>query len=327
MKYIILIAAIFCWTCSFGQNVSELKLSNRQSILSNRAFLVFPANAKNEARPTDIMAAGPNGNRETRILLDIAKQRMVFFAKELFVTSQKDLLKQVSNQEGHSATNKVLTNKEGLLTVLSTPGSCDTTEDAILMNKLYVRCSDNSVFMISTYINPEGLRNKKEFQELSERVFSTITKGDRLLNLKSRTESFPIFNGKKKFTISLPTGYAVTKDKSFDFEVLRIQKIKDIADTNWLGLTIYTGDHPSYFYGDYGFEEDQAENVNGRFLGKNVEWLYFKKFNGTLYLKEQEIPCDNIEKGLIVHIAMEGNKTSAIKELTDLVENIRLTEK
>lgn len=325
-KALIFLPILFIAKLSFGQDISNLKLENKQSILNGRAFFNFPINAKSVARKADIMGADPNQNQETRIILDIDKQRLVFFARELFVTCKNDLLETISEQDRGNAKNRILVDKDVLLSVLSTPDKYDTAQDAILINNLYVKTQDNSVFIIGAYINSEAFKNRKEFQELSERVFATLTKGNRLLDFKSRTESIQIFNGKKRFTIALPAGYIVTKDKSYDFEVLRLQKMKDIADTSWLSLTIYTGNYPSYFYKDYGFEESQGKRIKGYFLGKSLEWLYFIKSDGPLFLKEQEIPSDNIEKGLIVHVAMLGNEPSAIMELTQLIENIKLTE-
>ena len=171
------------------------------------------------------------------------------------------------------------------------------------------------------------LKDKKEFQGLSEKVFASISKGTRRLNFKARTEILPIFDGKKNFSIQLPEGFVVNKDKKYDFEILKFQKIRDITDTNWLSLTIYTGNHPSYFYSEYDFDESKADKVNGNFLNKNVGWLYFKNTEKQFYLKEQKIPCDDIENGLIVHIAMLGNQTASIDELTKLIAKISITTK
>lgn len=314
-------------TISFGQHIAQLKLDNKQSILNDRAFFKFPAEAKNVARQGDIMSADPNTNKETRIVLDIGQQRLVFFARELFVASEKNLLETISKDNGANAKSKILTDKDSLLSVLSTPTKFDSTKNAILVNNLYVRTQDHSVFVIGAYINPDAFKNIKAFQELTESVFASLTKGNRRLNFKARTELFPIFDGKKAFSISLPQGFVVTKDKKYDFEVLKFQKVKDFADPNWLSLTIYTGSHPSYFYSEENFDESGAKKVKGRFLDKEVEWLYFKNTEKQFYLKEQKIPSDGIESGLIVHIAMLGSQPLAIDELTRLIESIKLTDK
>lgn len=317
---------LFSFAITFGQRISELKIDNKQSILNDKVYFQFPSDAKNISRQADIMSADPNTNKETRIILDIDKQRLVFFARELYVTSDKTLVNTLSKDNGENAKTRILDEKDSLLSVLVTPTKFDSTKNAILVNNLYVRTQDNSVFVIGAYINPDAYKNKDEFQKLSEKVFLTLSKGSRKLNFKARTEVLPIFDGKKKFRIALPDGYIITKDKKYDFEVLKFQKIKDLADTNWSSLTIYTGNHPSYFYGEHNFDESNAEKVKGQFLTKNVEWLYFKTTEKQFYLKEQKIPSDQIVKGLIVHIAMSGSNEAAIDELTKLVGNIKLTE-
>lgn len=326
IKPFFLTTLLFSTTIILGQKISELKIDNKQSILNGKVFFQFPTNAKNVARQTDIMSADPNTNKETRIVLDIDKQRLVFFARELYVTSDKNLLTTIAKDNSENAKTKLLTENDSLLSVLVTPKQFDSTQNAILINRLYVRTQDNSVFVIEAYINPEGFKNKDEFQKLSEKVFSTLTTGNRKLNFKARTDVLPIFGGKKKFAIALPDGYIITKDKKYDFEVLKFQKVKDISDTSWLSLTIYTGYHPSYFYEEYDFNENGAEKVHGHFLNNNIEWLYFKSAEKQLYLKEQKIQMPQIEEGLIVHIAMLGNSKTAIDELTKIIGNIKLTE-
>lgn len=310
----------------FGQKISGLKLDNKQSILNDKAFFQFPNDAKNVARQADIMSADPNTNKETRIILDIDKQRLVFFARELYVTSNDNLLEIISKDNSENAKIKVLTKRDTLLSVLVTPKKFDSTENAILVNNLYVRTQDKTVFVIGAFINPDAFKHKEEFQKLSENVFASLTKGNRKLNYKARTEISPIFDGKKQFSIALPEGYVITKDKKYDFEVLKFQKVRDITDTNWTSLTIYTGNHPSYFYGEYDFSDKDAVKTNSTFLNKSVEWLNFKNVEKQFYLKEQKIPSDQIEEGLIVHIAMLGNNQEALNELTKIIENIKLTE-
>ena len=329
MKKRIILTTIGIWVMafSFGQNIQNLKLDNRQSILNDRAFFNFPAGANNVARQTDIMSADPNTNKETRIILDIDKQRLVFFARELFVTSdESSFFRNVSKDDGDNYKSKILLNKDTVTAVLTTPLTFDSQKNAILVNSLLVRTPDGTIFSIGAYINPDAFKNKNEFQKLSENVFASLTKGNRKQNFKARTEVFKILGGKKSFSIDLPDGYVVNKDASYDFEVLKFEKIKDMADTTWQSLTIYTGSYPSYFYGDEGFDAKDAEKINGKFLGQSVEWLFFKNAKKQFYLKEQKIPSDKIEKGLIVHMAMLGNNQIVITELTSLIENIKVID-
>lgn len=87
---IALLISFFAQT-AFGQNVSDIKLDNKQSILNGRAFLLFPKDAKNEARSTDLMSAERNINQETRIVLNIENMKLVFFAQELYMFGDSNL--------------------------------------------------------------------------------------------------------------------------------------------------------------------------------------------------------------------------------------------
>src|ERR1044072_5052279 len=92
---LITISVLILKTAS-GQHLDTIKINNKQSILNDRAFFTFPTYATNEQRNVDIMSADPNTNEETRIVHDIGKMRLVFFAQELFSFADEDLLATVT---------------------------------------------------------------------------------------------------------------------------------------------------------------------------------------------------------------------------------------
>jgi hypothetical protein len=311
---------------SFSQQatIGSASLTNKQSILNDRAFFMFPATAENKMRGSNLMATDPNGNAETRIVWDVKDMRMVFFAQEMYSTCGGNLLELSVKEDRDDFKSRMLTTDDSLLSVLSTPLTFDTTENAILVNTLLVKTADNSVFRISAYITPAAFKEKDEFQKLSERVFSSLSKGSRKLNSKARTETWPIYEGKKKFSIAVPNGYIITKDAKYDFEVLKFHKLSEIGDTGFVSLIIYTGHHPSYFYTEQGFSSTQAEKIKGSFLDKKMEWLSFKDDKRKLYIKEQQVPYDKIGESTIIHVAMLSDKPEAIAELSSIVDHIKI---
>ena len=146
---------------SYGQKIETIKLDNKQSILNDKVFFQFPSKAVNSARQADIMSADPNTNKETRIMLDIDKMRLVFFAQELYVSSDNNLLSTVSKDDGVDFKSRILTDKDSILSILTTPTKFDSTKNAILINSLLVKTQDNSVFKISAYINPDAFKRQK----------------------------------------------------------------------------------------------------------------------------------------------------------------------
>ncbi|MCW3084793.1 MAG: hypothetical protein JWP12_2159 [Bacteroidetes bacterium] len=316
---------LVCIQTVYGQNLKELKLDNKLSVLNDKAFFNFPAAAVNSARAADIMSADYNKNLETRIVLDEDKMKLVFFAQELFLIGDKNLFDDVSKEESKlNFQKKLLSDKDQLLSILCTPTVFDTAADAILINRLIVKTQDNTVFQIDAYINPEGFKLKNDFTDLSKRVFETLSKGTRIIDKSAREESQKILGTKKDFKFSLPENYFITVDQKYDFQVFHVHKYRAYNDTGFVSITIYVGNHPSYFYKEYDIDINTAKKVTGKFLNENVDWLNFYYAEENLYIREQQIPKDNLEKGLILHVAMLSNIETSIADLSKIVEAIKV---
>lgn len=327
--FLIVIALSSC-TGLYAQGkpaLGALPLTNRLPVLNDKVFFSFPAKAVNTARSNDIMSAAPNENDETRIMVDSGNMRLVFFAKELFSLANREMFLTALGQqnEQYKFVTKILTDKDSLLSIISTPSKVNEGEKAILVNSLLVKTPDHTVFRIDAFINPEALPHKAAYQQLSERVFATLSRGNRRVNLLPRKEVFPIIGSSKSFEVALPAGYTVTRDAKYDFQVLKFHKYLSMLDTVWTALTVYTGNHPSYFYSDYGLSEAKASKVKSSFLGKEIDWLLFNDTGKGFSLKEQQVAADFIEKDLVVHAAMLSNSPSLMTELSRIVALIKVT--
>ena len=315
-----------CGLSSWAQEIAASKLDNKQSILNGRAFADFPAAAQNSARPTDIMSADRNNNLETRIVLDIKKMRLVFFAQELYALGDKKTLTQFTADDDKKtgAKTTVATDNKTLFSLLSTPTAFDSTQAAILVNSLLVRTADNTIFKIAAYINPEAYKKRVEFVKLTARVFRTLSAGTRLNNKDAHTETYKISGTTKSLKIPVPTNFSVTTDQKYDFQVFVFHHYQNIGIEQRENLTIYAGNHPSYFFRSFHFERDEAQLIKGNFLGKPVNWLHFMNPNNHLYIKEQQIPSDNIASGLILHVGMLADTENTLDELTKIASAIEL---
>ena len=114
-------------------------------------------------------------------------------------------------------------------------------------------------------------------------------------------------------------------DEKYDFSVLKLNKYKNsLSDTAYTSVTIYTGRFPTFFHKEYGYTEADAIKTKGLFLQNNLDWLYLKDDKQSFFLKEQFVPSDNIQAGLILHVAMLSNKKEIIEDLTKIVAAIKL---
>lgn len=326
----LLLIAFLITSCPIFSQVKGLsdstRLEKRLSVLNKKVFFNFPAAAIISPRVADIMAADPNENRETRIITDWGNMKLVFFAQELYKLSGKTLFQDISKEvePDFDFQRKILTDKDSLISVLSTPGLFDSSANGILVNSLLVKTQDNTVCRIDAYINPAAYSRKDDFIRLTENIFKTISKGTRTTNLDPREESYAIAGGINKFLFKIPKNYFVTVDEKYDFSVFKLTNYRDLTDKTFSSITIYTGFHPSWFHKEYGFTDSAAVKTKGRFLQNNVDWLYFADNPNSFYLKEQMIPSDNIEKGLILHIAILSNKKDIMEELAKIIEDIKV---
>ncbi len=324
--FILTLLLILMSHLTFAMDINQLKLKNKQSILKDRAFLNFPNSAINQAKSVGIMSHDPNEEKETRIVFDNKEERLVFFAQELFSFCSTDLLKELeeTKEEGYNFKYSEIFKAENITVIQAQPTEWDDTQSGILINSLIVMTKDKSLIRIDAYINPEAFKNQKEnYIELTNNVFKTIKEGSRLNNRKARIEKHLIYGTKMKFEFDLPEDYIVQIDQKYDFQVFRIIKFTELSDTTWGSISIYTGNHPSFFYPDYGFDK-QTEMQKTDYLSKEIEWYYYADDKRNLYLKEQIITSNNIEKGLLTHIAISSNNPLIIKELSDLVSGIKL---
>ncbi|MDR0802894.1 hypothetical protein [Fluviicola sp.] len=318
----------FLTQLSFAQKPDTMQLSNSLPVLNGKAVFSFPKNAKNIQREVDIMSADRNANEETRIMLDIKGMHLVFFIQELFALGEDHLFEKISeDNQKDGLVSQVLTDRNNMYSILSTPTSWDSTQDAILLNSLIVKTPDNTLFRVYALINPVAFKWKDQFQKLSEKVFQTLVPGNRQINLAAREENHPVSGTDKLFHFQLPQNYVITSDQKYDFQVFNIRKYRPYSDTNWTNITLYTGYHPHANYQDYGFRESDLEKQTGIFLGKPVSWFFFHVPEEQLYCKEQIIPCNELEEDLLVHIAQTSNQKSALNELGQLVEKITLLSK
>ena len=323
--------AVFGFLCLTGllhsQTNDEAVFDTPLPVLNNRAYFLFPHGTVNSARQGNLMSADPNTEQETRLVYDRGDKRLVFFAQELYSLGTSSLQAEMAKDQSYAV--KALKNKDQLLAILSSPKSLDSTQQAILVNSLIVQTSDNTLFRISAYINPAAYPDRADYKQLTELVFGSLMQGERHISLKAHETKGDLIYGKKDFTFPLPENYMLTTDQKYDFEVFNIRRFQPFGDTNWVSMTVYVGRHPGYIYKQYGLSDADAKHDKGSFAGENTDWLSFQKDteDGKVYLREQIIPFNAIEKDIVVHVLMMSNSQAGIDELYKIVQATTLHKK
>jgi hypothetical protein len=162
---------VFTFSSSYSQN-------NTISLLNDRFYCTFPDSAKNVARGTNIMAADPNGNIETRVIYDIGNKRIVFFAEELLIRTtdnlEKNLKLNISKDNSYVISTK--DNLDSTVCYRMIPQKFNDKSEAILINSIIIKNADNSLSKLSAYLNPNAFKDKSTFDKITEKVFSSFKK-------------------------------------------------------------------------------------------------------------------------------------------------------
>jgi len=307
----------------FAQNLKKIELSEKIGVLNDKAFFNFPQGAIEEARSHSIMAAPHNQNEETRIIYDNDKKRVVFFAEELFKIGDDNLFDEISKSKDEIFTyeRKILTNKDSIYSILSTPINSDGNKSGMLINSLIVKVQDGTLFKIQAYISPEAYNEKKEYIAFTESVFKTLSRGNRNINLKPRTENIFLELGNYTYQIDIPENYSYTVDYGPDFKITKFHKYNKF-NTPDQEILIYSGNHASRLYGQYRFK-DPYVIVKGTFLKQEIDWYLYTNKETNFFLKEEVI---SLPGDMDLHIAMTGYTSESIDELTKIEESLKFIQ-
>jgi len=251
--------------------------------------------------------------------------RFVVLATELYKYSSGDFYNEVERSAAYSIyQKKIVAHQNGMMSILLAPSTVDSAGNAILVQRMLVKTKDNTIFNIDAYISPAAFKSKDQFIKLSKRIFETLQIGSRVPHRKATAEKVNIWGTKMNFELTVPRDYNVTVDRKVDFQVIGFHRFTDFADTTWQELTIYTGNFPWKDYKHYGFNEDSAKSVPDVFINKPISWMMFMDKVKPVFVKEQKIPLEPGDGGLLVHIGMVSDKLKMVDELTDIVRTIKL---
>lgn len=345
------IAALFFAICMFytislAKWSDTFKLDKQLSVLNNKATLSFPSIAKIKHSTNDV-------NLLTNIMLEFEDIKLTFHFVELFMLGDSNLLKQILKEEkqlfpakgytnllfytlnssSYNFKRKILHHSDELLSVLSTPQLYRTGLENILINMMLVKTADNSIFLTEVYVNKIGFKIKDSLTVFSENILQTLQNGTRKNDRSKRVVYFKdeILDTKKYFRFKLPENYTVTV--ADNGERFTIHKYTNFVDSNWVTFSIYPVYPPMYEYGEepdmYGFDNtDNRIRVKGKFLKIKVDWITYSNEKKKAFLKEENIDPNDIGlKGPYIHVFMATNSASNMKEMTKILESIKLKRK
>ncbi|HNQ68258.1 MAG TPA: hypothetical protein PKN32_07760 [Bacteroidales bacterium] len=335
---ITLFLILFFEYCFYAQNdtivnvsVADISLNQKISVLNGRVFLTCPDSAFVMSRQGGNTSAQTNQDKETRIYFDIEDQRMVIFAQELYLYSVSDLFTYLEqkyagdrNYNQLPGAVRVISEDSLHIAISATPCRFEESSSTFLINSLWVQCTDSMLIKLDVYLNSISMHSWEDYLYLTERIFSTLECGERMLNLTAREVSKNIFKTDQKLVFNLPEKHILQTEEGFDFMIFSILPVKKVNEDPNCKAIIYLGKNPVWFYNSYGFTQGENSVVNGAFLGNRMRGFYFKKPNQKKFLLEYQGEANKIGKGLKFHIILIGDSKEAIDSLKEITESVRI---
>lgn len=313
---------------TFSQANKVSNLEKQMSLIDNRVLMNFPIDAKNTS--VGVYKYDLDTTVKTRIETSIQGVRVIFYAEELFKSSNDNFVETFTKENSENKfKSKTLKESKVLTSVLGTPTIYDTIFGTILINQLYIKTSDNLIIKIGVHIEPKGMNMKEEVEKFSEKVLLTLVNGKRTITRNAHKEIRESYGSEKKFEFNLPENYVITEEQDYYGSKLTIRKITDYLDTNMIDFTfnyrqIQALHNNSFDYDNYLLNFSDAIIVKNKFLGKSYDWLTFEMKEYKLFLKEQILVSNKIRTDINVHISMLSNNILLIDEMTSIIESIGL---
>ena len=197
-------AVLLAVPCAYGQNPEAVKLSNTINVLNGNATLPFPEQAVIAGKQNVVKGEDGVLLSDTKIICDFLDARLIFFLQEM-PSVGSELVESVAKADAQrSFTTQMLIKTNSLQALVSTPIRFDSTQSAILINRLLVRSDDGVAFTVSAFVNQQGLKNKEQNQRLTERIFSGVMVVSQGKSRNALQEGFAVLSGKKEFSVNVP---------------------------------------------------------------------------------------------------------------------------
>lgn len=323
----------FCINPLFAQNslndsIANIPIDSTFSILNKRVFLNFPQNTRNTSLTNERLISFSE-NYETKLTLSVKKAELRFVCREVYALGTKDLLKDVNDvfnvgdQPEFKTEKKDYSNKLNIIQY--SPFGLKNIENQIFIDGLIIETADKSLIRIDAYINDMGVPYIKGFKQLTQRIFQSLNKGERLLNMESHETRIPLFQSKTNIDLKIPKDHYLIVNTGEDFNVYQIKKLAPVNIPVKEQIIIYTGLHPSMFYKSMGFKEENKTEVSGKIIEQPITWDEYSNDEKKVYLIEQMIPVGMDSNQVKLHVAVFGEGKNKVSQLKKIIETSKLS--
>ena len=305
---------------ALGKGLARLQPTESLALLGGRLTARFPGKARIEARGRSIMAADESPAEETRVVVELAPEKLVVMTYELFAlaganfeaAARRDLRRFGSPPP--NVTIEPLTVADSKLRALAVlPAALDVSREAVMTLALYVAQPDDTVQLVVFYVNPAAAKDGAGCAALAKKIAATVEGGK--VALATRGGARVLSDG---LSITLPVGYVATQQEGPDFAVHRIRKLAPLGDDAPV-LGIYVGGHPAYHHSRME-APPKVKKLPGKIFGQAIEWDSWEKDGVSTREVIVGMPAPS---NLKTHVFFAGPSAAANDELQRVAETLR----
>lgn len=284
--------------------------------------------------PESFMAAKQSEREQSRAFLEVANEKFVVLAEELFALAGPDFerhLRQNILIEGRAARFDLekLALGGGLRGFLLSPKTLDLSDEAVLTLSVFVVQADDSVQKVAFYVNPALAKAEGAVRKLSKGCAMTLAPGTRGLGSQAGPRALSIAEVTKsnqaQLTVELPAGFIHSQRMSSDFIVHSLRRMTRIGEPP-SKIGIYVGRFPQFQYQGMGFPRSLIRKVPGRLLGKEMTWSTWsaRDIRPDLTDGMMEAIVQLSISDLMLHVFLRAENDQDFPVLKKIVETLKL---
>jgi len=330
------------------------------SLLNGRLLLRMPAGAQVQSiRPTGLFASSAAMEEEGIAVFESKGERMTVVVSETFTKGGIDFGRRVYNYAlgdwaaRHSgqvnvkvdlASGNLVPEDPNQVPILMpwspqdpnegarirglvvVPPAVEDQGDAVLICSLFLVMPDQTVLVLSIYVNSKAAQDIEACQKLAALVVGSFQPGGRRLALDSGPRQLVLYSRKNALSLTAPWNAPITLSRGRNFLAYRIRPLCDFGKP-CPSLVFYYGGNANYAYKQAGPEANVVTS-KGKLLDQDVEWYNWSSGKASDAMHNAEAMVANVLPDealpMVLHVFISGPQETEVIALRKVAETLKV---
>jgi hypothetical protein len=291
--------------------------------LGGRVVLMLPAEARDEARQSAVMAAPESADSESRFIVDVQKARLVVMVWELFALAPDDLVAGAKAELGAEASaheiGAVTVADGSVRAVRARPTQPELAADAAMVDSAYLALADGTAISVAVYVNATAFADLATARKLAEKIITSAKGGPRPLKRHAGPRTLG------RLTMTVPDDVVLSVQPGPDFEVFLLRKLRRLGAPPPSTIGVYVGNQPEYIHRNVEYRDVTTSKIKGRLIGRDIEWTSWTTPEG---MPTQEVIAEAVlsEAAKMVHVFINGQDAASVETMRRAAESLEVVQ-